>query len=302
MLEPTDSRIRIRLLGWTWSGLYRHHLQTRRGQVEGLGGLRRMSAAAQQRDAADEGRLEASGSISVGTVIVNQGKVVRPSQLIASVRRTPRGSEAKRQLGWRTMRTLRLALLALSFAEVAARADDEVTFSRLQGTYASSTLQGWLLRLDAQGDAVLDLDGPISKQKAIIRDGRVGVRLPRLVPPDETVGVPPIVETPWSPLDAIPWPRVRPRRDSWPPSLQDPTAPVVMPRIDKGSPDDYRVWLTPVFWSPRLYLVRDIAAFCREVAAGTEPRAAAEGTDFLRVGDHEKAVAQPLPVQCRSRR
>ncbi len=47
-----------------------------------------MSGAAQQRDAADEGRLEASGSIIVGTVIVDQGKVVRPSQLIASVRRT----------------------------------------------------------------------------------------------------------------------------------------------------------------------------------------------------------------------
>jgi hypothetical protein len=36
---------------------------------------------------ADEGRLEASGSIIVGRVIANQGEVVRPSQLIASVRR-----------------------------------------------------------------------------------------------------------------------------------------------------------------------------------------------------------------------
>ncbi len=44
--------------------------------------------AAEQRDAADEGRLEASGDAMVGSVIVNQGKVVRPSQLIASVRRT----------------------------------------------------------------------------------------------------------------------------------------------------------------------------------------------------------------------
>jgi predicted rRNA methylase YqxC with S4 and FtsJ domains len=50
-----------------------------------------VSEAAQQRDAADEGRLEASRSIIFGKVIVNQGKVVRPSQLIASVRRTPRG-------------------------------------------------------------------------------------------------------------------------------------------------------------------------------------------------------------------
>ncbi len=44
--------------------------------------------AAEQRDAADEGRLEASGAIIVGALIVDQGKVVRPSQLIASVRPT----------------------------------------------------------------------------------------------------------------------------------------------------------------------------------------------------------------------
>jgi hypothetical protein len=48
--------------------------------------------AAEQRDAADEGRLEASGSIIVGNeVIVNERAVVRPSQLIASVRPTVGG-------------------------------------------------------------------------------------------------------------------------------------------------------------------------------------------------------------------
>jgi hypothetical protein len=42
--------------------------------------------AVEQRDAADEGRLEQCGSTIVGNkVIVDQGKVVRPSQLIASV-------------------------------------------------------------------------------------------------------------------------------------------------------------------------------------------------------------------------
>jgi hypothetical protein len=35
----------------------------------------------------DEGRLEASGSVMVGMVIVNKSSVVRPLQLIASVRR-----------------------------------------------------------------------------------------------------------------------------------------------------------------------------------------------------------------------
>ena len=47
-----------------------------------------MSGGVEQRDAADEGRLEAYGSTMVGSVIVNHGEVVRPSQLIASVRRT----------------------------------------------------------------------------------------------------------------------------------------------------------------------------------------------------------------------
>ena len=42
--------------------------------------------AAEQRDAADEGRLDAYGSIIVGKVIVNGARSVRPSQLITSVR------------------------------------------------------------------------------------------------------------------------------------------------------------------------------------------------------------------------
>jgi hypothetical protein len=44
-----------------------------------------MCGVVEQRDAADEGRLEAYGSIMVGRVIVDEGEVVRPSQLIASV-------------------------------------------------------------------------------------------------------------------------------------------------------------------------------------------------------------------------
>jgi hypothetical protein len=52
----------------------------------------RMCGAVQQRDAADEGRLDQCGSTIIGyKVIVDQGKVVRPSQLIASVGRAPLG-------------------------------------------------------------------------------------------------------------------------------------------------------------------------------------------------------------------
>ena len=55
--------------------------------------------AVEQRDAADEGRLEPSGSIIVGNkVIVNQGNVVRPSQLIASVRPTELDPRVQRLL------------------------------------------------------------------------------------------------------------------------------------------------------------------------------------------------------------
>jgi hypothetical protein len=44
--------------------------------------------AAQQRDAADEGRMDAYGNVLAGKVILYQGEVVRPSQLIASVGQT----------------------------------------------------------------------------------------------------------------------------------------------------------------------------------------------------------------------
>ena len=50
-----------------------------------------MSGAAEQRDAADEGRLEPCGSAIIGALIVTEGEVVRPSQLIASVIRTHTG-------------------------------------------------------------------------------------------------------------------------------------------------------------------------------------------------------------------
>jgi hypothetical protein len=42
--------------------------------------------AVEQRDAADEARLEAGGRALIGALIVNEGEVVRASQLIASVR------------------------------------------------------------------------------------------------------------------------------------------------------------------------------------------------------------------------
>jgi hypothetical protein len=51
--------------------------------------------AVEQADAADEGRLEARRGIIVGTVTVDQGNVVRPSQLIRSVRQTLESEEGE---------------------------------------------------------------------------------------------------------------------------------------------------------------------------------------------------------------
>jgi hypothetical protein len=63
--------------------------QVYRSRVRGTFG------AVEQRDAADEGRLEQSRSTMVGQIIVFQGEVVRPSQLIASVGWTPVGCEGE---------------------------------------------------------------------------------------------------------------------------------------------------------------------------------------------------------------
>jgi hypothetical protein len=53
------------------------------------------SWAVQRRDAADEARLEPCGDALIGALIVNQGKVVRASQLIASVRLTTGDGEER---------------------------------------------------------------------------------------------------------------------------------------------------------------------------------------------------------------
>jgi hypothetical protein len=65
-----------------------HNPPQAKAEEHGIRGTRGLvDEAVQQRDAADEGQLEPCGSIIIGQVIVNQGEVVRPSQLIASVRR-----------------------------------------------------------------------------------------------------------------------------------------------------------------------------------------------------------------------
>jgi hypothetical protein len=59
-----------------------------------------------------------------------------------------------------------------------------------------------------------------------------------------------------------------------------------------------RTWLKPTAWGGRLYLINDVAEFCREVAKGLEPRTVPEGTSWLRRGDHLKRVKRGVPRVC----
>jgi len=98
--------------------------------------------AAEQRDAADEGRLEASGSITVGSVIVSEGKVVRPSPLIASVLRTTGGAMDARRV-WQ-----QLILSACVAAVCTAIFGTRATAQDAGGTPGRKSCQ-WPAALDA---------------------------------------------------------------------------------------------------------------------------------------------------------
>jgi hypothetical protein len=181
-------------------------------------------------------------------------------------------------------------ILAVGLVTVAS-AGDQAAFSRAEGTYASSALKGWSLKLDRHGNAVFTLADLELSDRAVTREGRIGIHLPLPVPPGQPAANPPQGTS-------IPSPRVRSDRGSWPPSLEDPTAVVVMPQQQNDEPVE-RVWLTPIEWGPRLYLVRDVSGFCKSIALGAEPRVVAEGTELLRAGDHLKRVPREAPAQCR---
>jgi hypothetical protein len=83
---------------------------------------------------------------------------------------------------------------------------------------------------------------------------------------------------------------------NWPPSVQDPTVPLIIsqPAYTES------LWLVPLRWGSRLYLIRDgdIVGFCGEVQRGTEPRTVAMGIHFRRSGDHRKPAGRHSPAEC----
>jgi hypothetical protein len=174
-------------------------------------------------------------------------------------------------------------VLVLSTFAIAplATAGNENVFSRVEGTYSSSVLGGCSLKLDRQGTFVMSCAHGALSEKAVARGRRVGIHLPgsHTLPP---------------PVTAIPQPPAPSDKAPWPPSLEDPTPPLVAAEVD----DPKRVWLTPIQWGPRLYLVLSLAAFCHAIREGHEPRTVAMGVDFLRAGDHRKPVSRKPPVEC----
>jgi hypothetical protein len=83
---------------------------------------------------------------------------------------------------------------------------------------------------------------------------------------------------------------------SWPPSATDPTSgPYVIDNSGSGG----TLFLLPLRWGDRLYLIRsgEVEAFCQSISAGREPRKVANGDQFLRRGDHAKR-ADGRPHEC----
>jgi hypothetical protein len=173
-----------------------------------------------------------------------------------------------------------LVLSTIVIAPVAT-AEDQNVFSRVEGTYSSSMLGGCSLKLDRQGNFVMSCAHAALSDRAIARGQRIGIHPPG----SHSAPAPPI---------AIPRPRTPSDRAPWPPSLEDPTAPLVAAEAD----DPERLWLTPIQWGQRLYLVLSLAAFCDAIGRGQEPRTVPMGVEFLRAGDHRKPVSRKPPLEC----
>jgi len=158
------------------------------------------------------------------------------------------------------------------------RAADVVRFVDLEGTYVSTAHGGCLLALRKDGSFSLTC-GSWQRNGRAIRSGR-GFR----VSGGGAASQPPAPDPPGT-------------AGGWPPSLRDPTrGPYVVPGPEPG--DSF--WLEPLRWGARLYLIRGgtYDAFCEAVGTGVEPRNAAASDQFLRRGDHLKAVDSNRPKEC----
>ena len=95
------------------------------------------------------------------------------------------------------------------------------------------------------------------------------------------------------PMQAVPPPEKNP---SWPPPMSDPTLPLFGP----DEPRAEALFLYPVRWGPRIYLVRlaNLQDFCNAPDAAREPRSTAAGEEFLRKGHERLKVAKGVAPAC----
>jgi hypothetical protein len=187
-------------------------------------------------------------------------------------------------------RALLVSLLTLS---ASARGADQQPFADLAGVYLSSILSGCSLELKSEGSFTIACPSRAPyRGEAIVVDG--GFLLPTSGKVDsriqESQAVIGLVQ-PQQPSDS-----------TWPPSLADPTrGPFV---FDGRGEADFSfgetLWLKPLRWGSRLYLVAadDDEAFCRAIRNGVEPRRSPIGQQFLRRGDHRKPAGRRPPAEC----
>jgi len=182
-----------------------------------------------------------------------------------------------------------LATILLVLSAVGSNRAAAVNFAQLEGTYLSSILGGCELRLEKDASFMLSC-----------RD-RVGCRGRAMsIPPGFVVLCPDTAGRQSLVLRAANEPAPP---TEWPPPTRDPTKGpfrVYPPSIESQTPVPQALWLEPVFWGPRVYLVQhdDHDVFCGGVQIGVEPRSSPWGYYFLRRGDHRKRPHSKAPSEC----
>ena len=188
------------------------------------------------------------------------------------------------------MLTGRVALLMswLILGCASGMAADALNFAELEGAYLSSIRGGCELVLHKDGAYVLRCGERECRGRAVpMPTGFVVLCSSTAKNSNELTAVD---------QQALP-PQNRP------PATRDPTRGpyrVYPPAVE----DDWQegLWLKPVNWKPRLYLVEHqaIDVFCAAVRAGVEPRTEQAGAHFLRRGDHRKRPESKVPLECRT--
>lgn len=187
------------------------------------------------------------------------------------------------------MRATLVAAALLAVAVPTHTAESRLSLSDVTGAYFSSILGGCWLRVRADhqvsgrcGDR-LSLGGWVARSEegavivAFLSETEISDDRPyRIIRP----AAPPPQESP-----------------SWPPSLADPTAPLLGP---DDEPSSYRLLLYPVRWGRRIYLVRveNLKDFCEGPDRTREPRSTAAGEEFLRTGHERLPVAKGVAPEC----